>query len=114
MDVAIPECAEFQSLAPQLNGERMRAPVFSEIDHGLWQYRSGERRVMVRDGRYKLVLYRDPNEPLRISLDQADMCLFDLETDADERVNLAGDAECASVVADLIGKIDAWDAERNI
>jgi arylsulfatase A-like enzyme len=116
MDLAglpVPPRVHYPSLAPALqNGEPVEpGPVFSEIDYGLWGYRSGERCVMVRDGRWKLVLYRDPLDRNRL-VDREDRMLFDLEADPLERHNLAGEAWCAEVMEGLIATIDAWDEGR--
>jgi arylsulfatase len=88
-------------------------PVFSEIDLGLWGYRSGERRVMVRDGHWKLILYRDPRDHERFAGCE-DAVLFDLEADPDERCNLAPDPPYRHVIEKLSAKIDAWDRSRPI
>jgi choline-sulfatase len=111
----VPPQVEFSSLAPTLRqgAPPERRPVFSEIDYGLWGYRSGERRVMVREGRWKLWLYRDPRGPARGAHDP-DPVLFDLETDPGETHNLAHDPAYASVMQNLIATIDAWDRERTI
>lgn len=113
--IQIPPQVEFPSL-----GEALRqgtppaaAPVFSEIDYGLWDYRSGDRRVMVRDGRWKGWLYRDPRDPTRFAETQ-DPVLYDLETDPGETHNLARDPDYAPVLEALIAQIDAWDRERTI
>jgi arylsulfatase len=109
----MPESTDYPSLATTLNGDRPAAtgPVFSEIDLGLWRYRSGERRVMVRDRRWKLILYRDPRDPARFA-GREDTALFDLETDPGERRNLAADPSYRNTIAELTAKIDAWDQSR--
>ncbi len=88
-------------------------PVFGEIDYGIWHYRSGDRYVMIRDGRWKLSLYRDPRNLDRYA-ETEDRVLFDLETDPQEYHNLAQDSAYTSVMEDLIAKLDAWDRERGI
>ena len=113
----IPPQVEFPSLAPALRhgpGPEMVGPVFSEIDYGLLGYRSGERYVMVRDGRWKLSLYRDPRDPGRVSGAEADRVLFDLDSDPGETRNLAQDPAYAPVMEALIARIDAWDRARTI
>jgi arylsulfatase A-like enzyme len=111
----VPPQVQFPSLGPTLRQGCLpgAAPVFSEIDYGIWGYRSGDRRVMVRDGRWKLWLYRHPRDPSRF-LDGEDRVLYDLETDPTESTNLADDPAYASVAKALVAKIDAWDRERPI
>lgn len=113
--IDIPSDVHYPSLVAALDGKGGAAegPVFSEIDLGLWGYRSGERRVMVRNGRWKLILYRDPRDPERFA-GREDAVLFDLETDPDERHNLAPDPSCRHVIEALSIKIDAWDQSRPI
>jgi arylsulfatase A-like enzyme len=112
-----PADVEFPSLAPTLvQGVPVpAAPVFSELDYGVWRYRTGDRYVMVRDGRWKLSLYRDPagaDAPQRGRGE--DRVLFDLENDPGERHNLVEDAAYDDVMEELIAKIDVWDAQRTI
>ena len=111
----VPPQVEYPSLAPVLrDGARLESePVFSEIDYGLWGYRYGERYLMVRDGRWKLSLYRDPRDPNRCA-EREDRVLFDLENDPGERRNLAADPAHAAVMDALIAQIDAWDRARSI
>ena len=111
----VPESIGFPSLATALNGDGPVAdgPIFSEIDLGLWGYRCGERRVMVRDGRWKLALYRDPRDPERFA-GREDAVLFDLERDPGERHNLAPDPSYRDLIEGLTAKIDAWDRSRPI
>ena len=110
-----PELAQYPSLAPVLRGEGAvaPAPVFSEIDYGLWGYRPGERCVMIRDGRWKLCLYRDPRDPARCA-GAEDRVLFDLAEDPGERCNLARDPAYSAIMGELIDRIDAWDASRPV
>jgi len=111
----VPGFVHYPSLAAALrDGEPVaEGPVFSEIDLGLWGYRSGERRVMVRDGRWKLSLYRDPRDPGRFA-GREDAVLFDLEADRGERHNLAPDPAYRAVIGQLSAEIDAWDQSRPI
>jgi arylsulfatase A-like enzyme len=111
----IPEYVQYSSLARALRDGRppVSDPVFSEIDLGLWRYRSGERQVMVRHGRWKLVLYRDPREPDR-HVAAEDRVLHDLIVDPGERQNLAAEPAYGGVMDDLIAEIDAWDRSRPI
>lgn len=113
--IEIPPQVEFPSLTGTLRQGTPPAaePVFSEIDYGLWGYRSGERRVMVRDGRWKLWLYRDPRQPERSASDP-DPVLYDLEADPGETRNLAHDPAYAPVMDALIAQIDARDRRRTI
>jgi choline-sulfatase len=107
--------AEFASLAPAALGYGgvEPAPVFSEVDYGLWCYRPEERRVMVRDGRWKLVEFRDALDHEWLA-DAADAELYDLEADPGEFRNLAGDPAHAETVAILEAEIDRWDKSRRI
>jgi arylsulfatase A-like enzyme len=111
----VPGFVHYPSLAAALrDGEPVaEGPVFSEIDLGLWGYRSGERRVMVRDGRWKLSLYRDPRDPGRFA-GREDAVLFDLQADRGERHNLAPDPAYRAVIGQLSAGIDAWDQSRPI
>ena len=111
----IPEQVQFPSLGAALR-QRISpepAPVFSEIDYGIWNYRLGDRYVMVRDGRYKFMLYRDPRDHDRYAGSE-DRVLFDLENDPQEYHNLAGDPAYATVMEALVSAIDAWDRSRPI
>jgi arylsulfatase A-like enzyme len=105
--------AQYPSLAPILRGDTSVAvePIFSEIDYGLWGYRSGERCVMVRDGDWKLVLFRDPRHPERLA-GAEDRVLFNLATDPGETTNLARDPAFDDAMKALVAKLDAWDASR--
>jgi arylsulfatase A-like enzyme len=124
MDLAgleIPPAVQYPSLAHVLRsgGDAEPAPVFSEIDYGLWGYRPGERYVMVRDGRWKLCLYRDPladDDPSRGRVPNLaqDRVLVDLAADPGERHNLTPDAAYGQVVEGLIAAIDGWDRGRPI
>jgi arylsulfatase A-like enzyme len=124
MDLAgleIPPSVQYPSLAPALRDglDVPPAPVFSEIDYGLWGYRPGERYVMVRDGRWKLCLYRSPladdgPSPERETNPAEDRVLYDLEADPGERHNLAPDAAYGQVMERLVDAIDAWDRGRPI
>lgn len=109
------ESAGFRSLATALNGDGPLAPepVFSEIDLGLWNYRSGERRIMVCDGHWKFALYRDPHGPGRLAGPE-DAVLFDLEADPGERDNLAADPAYWHTIEELTAMIAAWDSSRPI
>jgi len=113
--IAVPEDVQYPSLAPALrNGTAIEPqPVFSEIDFGIWHYRLGDRCVMIRDGRWKLSLFRDPREPYRFAASE-DRVLYDLETDPQERHNLASDLAYAQVIDELVFKIDEWDRARPV
>ena len=113
-DLEIPAGLDYPSLAvPLRGGECESSPVFSEIDCGLWDYRPGDRYVMIRQDRWKLVLYRDPSNPDRFPTDDGQL-LFDLREDPQERTNLAGNPKYAPVATELIGRIDAWDHSRSL
>ena len=111
----VPEPVQFPSLSVTLRNGTLPedAPVFSEIDYGIWNYRTGDRYVMVRDGQYKLMLYRNPCDPGRFTSND-DRVLFDLVSDPMEEINLAGDPRYASVMRRLITELDAWDSDRSI
>ncbi len=111
----VPEVVEFPSLASTLRGDAVDepSPVFSEIDFGVWCYRDGDRYVMIRDGDWKLALYRDPGgRGQRAGAE--DRMLFNLADDPGECCNLAADPACASVVTALVDKIDTWDHSRQL
>ena len=98
---------DFASLADVLRqgGEPEVEPVFSEIDFGIWQYRDGDRYVMVRDGDWKLAVFRDAKDASRFPDDDGIM-LHHLASDPGERVNLAARAEHRGVVRRLLHLID--------
>jgi hypothetical protein len=87
--------------------------IFSEIDYGIWNYRSGERYVMVTDGRYKLTLYRDPENP-ELFAGNDDQVLFDMAVDPYEKNNLARESAYSHIMDDLIAKLDVWDRSRTL
>lgn len=111
----VPAFVQYPSLARTLRrGTSVEPePIFSEIDYGLWGYRSGERCVMIRDGGWKLILFRDPRHPERF-VGAEDRVLFDLAADPGEKNNLASEPAYGDVVKALIAKIDAWDRSRPI
>jgi choline-sulfatase len=85
------------SLEPSLNGRTVTAPVFVEhIDGG-----TIAPRVMVRNGDMKLVYSRSyPTQ------------LYDLGADPDERINLAGTAECAEAEQHLTALVNqTWNLD---
>ncbi len=112
-DIGTPEDLDYASLAPNFHGTPADDPVFSEIDYGLWDYRDGDRYVMIRHNRWKLALYRDPTDPGRLPADDGRM-LYDLETDPGERRNLSGDPAGAEIAQDLTARIDALNRSRTI
>jgi len=115
-DIPVPDRVEYPSLAPVLTGtsdEVLSKPVFTEIDLGTWRYREGDRSIMIRDGKWKLALFRDPRNPTRLE-DTEDAMMFDLETDPLERNNLANDQQYSDIKAQLKAKIDEWDSSREI
>jgi iduronate 2-sulfatase len=113
--LTIPPQVQFASHARSLRQgtQPESVSVFSEIDYGLWRYRSGERYAMVRDGRWKLSLYRDPRDPDRCA-GREDRVLFDLVDDPGETHNLADRQAYASTVEALTTRIDAWDQGRPV
>jgi iduronate 2-sulfatase len=115
VDLPVPAFVQYPSLARTLQaGEPVvPGPVFSEIDLGLWHYRPGERQVMVRSGRWKAILYRDPRDPDRFA-GREDRLLYDLVADPHERQNLACDPAYAQVMEMLVSEIDNWDRTRPV
>jgi arylsulfatase len=113
--LSVPKHVQFPSLCETLQKGTPpeRTPVFSEIDYGIWDYRSGERYVMVRDGRYKMMLYREPRDSIKYK-GTDDRVLFDLASDPHERKNLASLPELVKVQDILTAKIDDWDNSRDI
>ena len=111
--IEIPAQVEYPSLAETLRtgAEPTARPVFSELDFGIWGYRDGDRYVMVRDGDWKLAVFRDPLRPERFA-DTDGLVLFNLAEDPGERHNRSDDPVCAETVARLIALIDAWDDGR--
>ncbi len=63
---------------------------------------------MLRDGRWKLSLYRDPTR----YAGREDRVLFDLENDPAEVHNLAYDPAYGEVMTKLLDKLEAWDRDR--
>ncbi|MBN2006714.1 MAG: sulfatase-like hydrolase/transferase [Anaerolineae bacterium] len=116
--IGIPPQVQFPSLAGTLRTGRppQAAPVFGEIDYGAWNYRNGERYVMVREGPWKLSLYRNPRALAGAQEDcgREDRVLFNLEVAPQESHNLANDPANAAVVENLIAQIDTWDATHPI
>ncbi|OGV81506.1 MAG: hypothetical protein A3K19_26020 [Lentisphaerae bacterium RIFOXYB12_FULL_65_16] len=114
--MAVPAQVQFPSLAGNVatGVESAGTPVFSEHDYGVWGgYRDGDRYVMIRDGKWKMGLFRDPRNPATFADDDG-LMLHDLAADPGERHNLAAAPECAGVRRELLAKIDAWDRRRDI
>jgi arylsulfatase len=89
--IGLPSFAEYPSLVPYFEGKPPEEdPVFSEIDFGMYHYRLGDRCVMVRHGKYKLTLFRDPRDKHKFSNQEEDRCLFDLESDQSESRDISG------------------------
>ena len=112
----VPGHVQFGSVAQAVASghEPAAEPVFSEIDYGVWKgYRLGDRYVMVRDGKWKMGLFRDPTAPARLPTDDG-LMLHDMDADPGERHNLAASPAHAAIRRDLLAKIDAWDAAREI
>jgi choline-sulfatase len=112
--VELPAPLDFPSLAPALRGrapKRDLGPVFGEIDFGIWDYRPGDRYVMVRQGDWKLSVFRDPANPARFAGDDG-LALYNLRDDPGERRNRAADAGCDAVRRRLSDAVDAWDRAR--
>jgi arylsulfatase A-like enzyme len=103
----IPDSVHTPSFGPVLLGceELPQEPVFSEIDLETFDIRGGDRRIMIRDGKWKLSLFHHVGRTNR----EPDGCLYDLEADPEERNNLYGDPATASVCEELVDKIDARD-----
>ncbi|MBN2449765.1 MAG: sulfatase-like hydrolase/transferase [Lentisphaeria bacterium] len=107
-----PAPVDFPSLAGALRegGEPPSEPVFSDIDFGIWGYRDGDRYAMVREGDWKLAVFRDPRDKGRFPPDDG-LMLHHLATDPTERVNLAGRPEHGGIASRRIALIDRRDAE---
>lgn len=110
----VPRDIDFADLSGCFTGTPIAAePVFSEIDYGIWgDYRDGDRCVMVRQGPWKLSLFRDPEKPDRLARDDGQL-LFNLERDPGELRNVA-DAAHAGLIQRLIQVIDQWDRNRTL
>ena len=111
--LAVPEPTDFPSLAGPLcrDAQLHAAPVVSEIDFGIWDYRDGDRYLMVRDGDWKLACFHDPTDPKRFPPDDG-LMLHNLAEDPGERRNLAGRPDFTDVVDRLQTQINEWDAVR--
>jgi len=109
LDVPVP--TDFPNLAGTIRGGREppAQPVFSEIDFGIWGYRDGDRYVMVRDGDWKLAVFRDTTDKARFPADDG-LMLHNLSNDPGERTNLAHHPDHAETVDRLIALIDDHDA----
>jgi len=108
--IDVPQSVDYPSLASTIcsGAEPPAIPIVSELDFGVWDYRDGHRYTMVRDGNWKLALFRDPEAPDRFRDDDGAM-LHNLSDDPGERHNLAGDPQCAAVQQRLLELIDEWD-----
>ncbi len=108
---ACPPETDFPSLAQALHGpvEPPALPVFSEIDFGIWHYRDGDRYAMVRDGDWKLALFREELDRSRFTADDGIM-LHNLREDPGERTNLAGRPAFRDTVRRLLALIDRHDS----
>jgi arylsulfatase A-like enzyme len=104
---------EVRSLATNIRdgSEPPQQTVFSEIKFGYQGYRDNDRLVMVRDRRFKLVLFKDPHDPQRLQ-SSPDGSLYDLTNDPNEVQNLFGRAEWQGTVSRLRSEIDRWDNQR--
>jgi choline-sulfatase len=104
--IDIPQPTDFPSLATSLrNGtEPEPEPVFSDIDFGIWGYRDGDRYAMVREGDWKLALFRDPHDPSRFPDDDGIM-LHHLADDPGERTNLTSRPEHRDTIRRLRERI---------
>ena len=112
-ELPIPEQVEGVPLTETLmdGKEPPVRPVFSELDLGTRGYRTGERLVMIRDGVWKLSLFRDPFDKDRF-VETSDGSLYNLRDDPGERTNLFRSADHRGVVAELVARIDRWDKRR--
>lgn len=106
----IPPPTDFPSLAnPLRNGtEPEPEPVFADLDFGIWGYRDGHRYAMVREGDWKLALFRDPQNRARFPETDGIM-LHNLADDPGERTNLANRPEHRPTVRRLLERLDARD-----
>ncbi len=104
------ECSGLQEVLED-GGEPAPEPVFSEIKFGYRGYRDDDRLVTIRDGRYRLTVFLDPDAPERFR-ERPEGSLYDLETDPGETRNLYGEREYDGVVERLQKRIVEWDQER--
>jgi len=107
----VPEGVAGRSLMPLIRGElrQWRPACFCDIDHARSMYkelRNTGRRLMVRTKKWKMVCFMDT----RVA--DEDGCLYNLERDPGETVNLYGKPEYAEVVRRLEGLARQW-ARRN-
>ncbi len=102
--------SHYASLAPALRGDAPApaAPVFSELAFGYQRYRDHDRQVMIREGRYKLVLFQDPQNPRKFR-GQEDGALYDLESDPGETINRYYDPAARPIINRLSQSIIRWD-----
>jgi len=86
-------------------------PVFSEIKLGYRGYRDDDRLATIRDGKHRLTLFLDPDNPERFR-DRPEGSLYDLESDPGETRNLYGVKEYLAVAERLQERIVEWDQQR--
>lgn len=95
----LPEVYQGRSLLPLVNGEKMddwRDTVFCE--HNFYMFPNWHG---IRTEKYKFAVYYDePDGPYE--------CLYDLENDPDEFVNLAADPEYASVLNMMQNRLESY------
>jgi len=107
-DIEVPEGIAGRSLLPLIRGEakQWRPACFCEIDHARSMYqelrRGTGRRVMVRTKQWKMVFFMDR----RVAEKQG--CLYNLEKDPGETVNLYGNPEYQEIVARLEELARQW------
>lgn len=109
--VSLAQPVSYPSLAAcvMTDQEPIGDPIVSEIDYGLHGYRTGERYVMVRRDRWKLIAFRQPGEQGGLAAD-ADAMLFDLQADPGEKHNLINENQHASTIEELLNDLARRDA----
>lgn len=106
----IPPVVQAPGLAPVLltDATPARVPVFSEIDLASWKYRPNERLITIRDGRWRMTVYRQSQAPAGSPVD--DGSLYDLARDPYETCNLYREREYHGTVQDLLRRVEQRDA----
>lgn len=105
----LPDHLHGRSLAGALRAgsEPAARPAFSEQNLVSWDHRPDQRLITIRDGRWRMTVYRQPDAPAGTPC--PDGALYNLETDPTEIHNLYDDPQYAGVVADLLKQIEARD-----
>ncbi|MEM1213152.1 MAG: sulfatase-like hydrolase/transferase [Planctomycetota bacterium] len=118
--LAVPEDVDYPVLPGTSVGssETPGCPVVSEIAYGERGGRGHDRYVMLRDGRWKLTVFKDRYDPDRLPAYDG-LMLFDLLNDPHERRDLAPRIDQDPAVRDTVkglldelARIDGHDAPR--